>query len=203
MKVQSLFPTRIATGKLPHASALNRALRLDIREVSKQDSMGRQWCKENYPNGYTSYASLSDMHHRTPTFLDFASALQPFARKFARAQDWNLRGLELEMTACWINVMPPGARHGLHLHPHSVVSGVYYVDAPPGSVSLRLEDPRMAMYMNAPVREGDAGGLYHAIAPSEGSFVLFESWLRHEVPPNTSRKPRISISFNYDLATKS
>ncbi|MEI7573769.1 MAG: putative 2OG-Fe(II) oxygenase, partial [Phenylobacterium sp.] len=25
----------------------------------------------------------------------------------------------------------------------------------------------------------------------------WESWLRHEVPPNQARTPRISISFNY------
>jgi uncharacterized protein (TIGR02466 family) len=26
---------------------------------------------------------------------------------------------------------------------------------------------------------------------------LFESWLRHEVPPNPAASERISISFNY------
>jgi uncharacterized protein (TIGR02466 family) len=31
-----------------------------------------------------------------------------------------------------------------------------------------------------------------------GSLVLFESWLRHEVPPNPSGSPRISVSFNYN-----
>ena len=28
-------------------------------------------------------------------------------------------------------------------------------------------------------------------------LVLFESWLRHEVPPNPVAAERISISFNY------
>ncbi|MGH8236944.1 MAG: TIGR02466 family protein [Steroidobacteraceae bacterium] len=31
-----------------------------------------------------------------------------------------------------------------------------------------------------------------------GSLVLFESWLRHQVPPNPAASPRISISFNYN-----
>ena len=30
-----------------------------------------------------------------------------------------------------------------------------------------------------------------------GRVVLFESWLRHEVPPNQSSSERVSISFNY------
>jgi uncharacterized protein (TIGR02466 family) len=30
-----------------------------------------------------------------------------------------------------------------------------------------------------------------------GQVVLFESWLRHEVPPNPSSADRVSISFNF------
>ena len=33
--------------------------------------------------------------------------------------------------------------------------------------------------------------------PAPGTLILFESWLRHEVPPNQARQDRISISFNY------
>jgi uncharacterized protein (TIGR02466 family) len=32
---------------------------------------------------------------------------------------------------------------------------------------------------------------------SAGQLFLFESWLRHEVPPNPVKGERISISFNY------
>ena len=35
------------------------------------------------------------------------------------------------------------------------------------------------------------------LTPAPGSVFLWESWLRHEVPPNRARTPRISISFNY------
>jgi len=36
------------------------------------------------------------------------------------------------------------------------------------------------------------------IKPQAGHVVLFESWMRHEVPQNQSPTERISISFNYD-----
>jgi uncharacterized protein (TIGR02466 family) len=173
---------------------LNRQLLSEIEHFRRQDKMGRDWSKKNYRGGYTSYGSLGDMHHRAPGFARFADALQPEAERFARAQGWEMRGLRLEMTACWMNVMPRHTYHTLHLHPHSVLSGAYYVSTPPGSVSLKLEDPRMGLYMTAPVRP-----VYHEIRPRAGSFVLFESWLRHEVPPNDSLQPRVSISFNYSL----
>ena len=36
------------------------------------------------------------------------------------------------------------------------------------------------------------------LKPQAGHVVLFESWMRHEVPQNQSSTERISISFNYD-----
>jgi len=35
------------------------------------------------------------------------------------------------------------------------------------------------------------------VAARTGAVVLFESWLRHEVPANESAGERVSISFNY------
>lgn len=180
---------------LKGGAALNKKLLAEIESFSSQDKMGRDWSKENYRGGYTSYASLSDMHHRAPGFSTLADLLAPHARQFAKSQRWEMRGLELEMTACWINIMPKHTYHTLHLHPHSVISGTYYVSVPKGSVSLRLEDPRMAHYMNAPVGKN----VYHEAKPRSGGFILFDSWLRHEVPPNQSNSPRISVSFNYSL----
>ena len=197
-----LFPTTIAQGELPKAGTLNRTLEKEILEFQQQDKVGRSWSHENYRGGYTSYASLNDLHYRTPTFSRFAELMQPLAEKFARAQGWSLKGNILEMNSLWMNVMPRHTYHTLHLHPHSVISGAYYVKSPKGSVSLKLEDPRMGLYMNAPVREGKNSELYHRVDADAGTFVLFESWLRHEVPPNQSETPRISLSFNYSLASR-
>jgi uncharacterized protein (TIGR02466 family) len=35
------------------------------------------------------------------------------------------------------------------------------------------------------------------VQATAGKVVLFESWLRHEVPPNPAAAERVSISFNY------
>jgi uncharacterized protein (TIGR02466 family) len=34
--------------------------------------------------------------------------------------------------------------------------------------------------------------------PKAGEFILFEGWMKHEVPPHRGNKPRVSISFNYE-----
>ena len=35
------------------------------------------------------------------------------------------------------------------------------------------------------------------VKPQVGDVLLWESWLRHEVPMNLSEEDRISVSFNY------
>ncbi len=199
IKFEKLFPTVIARGSLSGALALNKEIIKDIGELSSQDSVGKAWSKENYKGGYTSYASLNDLQFRTRAFSKFAELMQSHVNAFAKAQGWKLKGNRLEMSSFWMNVMPKNVYHTLHLHPHSAISGAYYVNAPEGSVPLRIEDPRMGFYMNAPVRESKGSGLYREVPAVAGTFVLFESFLRHEVPPNRSEKPRLSLSFNYSL----
>lgn len=203
MPTETIFPTLIQTGNLKFSAKWNEALLKEIFALQKQDRLGQDWSKANYPNGYTSYASLSDLPFRTPRFSELSDALQPEAENFAKVQGWKLKGLTLRMDSCWMNIMPKHTTHSLHLHPHSVISGTYYVSTPPGSVALRLEDPRMPYYMAAPVREKKGMGLFHEVVPKPGAFVLFESWLRHEVPPNRSNAPRVSVSFNYSLESGS
>jgi uncharacterized protein (TIGR02466 family) len=91
--------------------------------------------------------------------------------------------------------------HSWHLHPLATISGTYYVQTPRGASGLKLEDPRLERFMAAPPRKANcrAENKPWIVIPAEaGNLVLFESWLRHEVPPNASSKERISISFNYN-----
>jgi uncharacterized protein (TIGR02466 family) len=71
---------------------------------------------------------------------------------------------------------------------------------PPGSGAIRLEDPRLSMMMAAPVRRDDAPEdlrPFAAVEPRPGLFLMWESWLRHEVLAGTARSDRLSISFNF------
>ena len=99
----------------------------------------------------------------------------------------------LKLDSLWINVLKPGGTHSGHLHPHSVVSGTFYVAVPPGSGALKLEDPRLPMLMAAPPREGT----FVYAEPHAGDVFLWESWLRHEVMPHAGKGERVSVSFNY------
>jgi uncharacterized protein (TIGR02466 family) len=56
------------------------------------------------------------------------------------------------------------------------------------------------MMMATPPRSKDAPEELRQFiygAPKVGDVLLWESWLRHEVPMNMSEGDRVSVSFNY------
>ncbi len=200
---QSFFPTVIYQADLQRSGALafNRLLLREIAQLCVDDVAGRRWSAKNYPAGYTSYASLSRLHQISPTFATLERKLTKHVLKYAAALAFDLDGRKLAMTDCWVNVMPKHAVHGSHLHPLSTISGTYYVQTPRGCAGLKFEDPRLDRYMAAPPRRRDAPAQRQAwvTMPAEaGKVTLFESWLRHDVPPNTQAAERVSISFNYN-----
>jgi uncharacterized protein (TIGR02466 family) len=202
MTTQVLFPTLVYQERLSRRGwrALNARLLRECRQLSADDAAGRRWSARNYPGGYSSYNSAHRMHRLSPTFALLARELDQHVARFARRLQLDLAARALTMTDCWVNVMGRGAVHGLHLHPLSTISGTYYVAVPEGSPGLKFEDPRLERFMASPPRLSGArraNRQWVILSARAGHVVLFESWLRHEVTPNTQAAERVSISFNY------
>jgi uncharacterized protein (TIGR02466 family) len=181
--------------------SFNDRLLLECRQYREDDSAGQAWSATRYPGGYTSYGSLSRMHTISPTFALLERTLRRHVNRFARSLEFDLDGRELAMTDCWINIMPRQVVHSLHLHPLSTISGTYYVRTPRGAPGIKFEDPRLDRFMAAPPRRADCrpeNRPWVTVPAEAGTVVLFESWLRHEVPPNPVAAERVSISFNFN-----
>ena len=199
--IKTLFSTPLYHGSLLEKGNINiNELKKSCRSIAKDDVAGQDWCIENDYTGYTSYASLSDLAWRFPIFSDLEKVLEKHVKKFTQELDWDLRGKEIKLDDLWINILPEGGAHSSHIHPQSVISGTTYVEMPHRSSAIRFEDPRLTQMMAAPPRKKDARVMrkqFFYITPSVGDVLLWESWLRHEVPVNMSEKERISVSFNY------
>lgn len=171
--------------------------------IAEDDEAGQTWCEENGYAGYTSYASLDDLPWRFPVFKALEKALDKHVAAFCNELHFDLGDRKLKCNALWINILPQGGTHSSHIHPHSVISGTTYVAMPEGTSALKLEDPRHAMMMMAPLRRKDAPQELQPfiyLKPSVGEVLMWESWLRHEVPVNMAEDDRISVSFNYGWA---
>ena len=211
MPIHSFFPTRIHAATLPRgrAAALNALLLRECQQLALEDLAGRRWSRGNYPGGFTSYASANHMHRVSPTFARLERWIDGQVKRFVGELEFDLGDSkggnkggdrQLEMTDCWVNVMPRGVTHSLHLHPLSIISGTYYVQVPHGAPGLKFEDPRLDRYMGAPPRRANAGPANRSwvtLPAAPGKVLLFESWLRHEVVANPVARERVSISFNY------
>jgi uncharacterized protein (TIGR02466 family) len=198
--VETLFPTKLYRARLSGTAALNADLIRSIRALARDDAAGRAWSRENGYHGYTSYSSLNDLPWRDPDFAALKDQIDGHVTAFARELDVDLGAGKLELDSMWVNVLAPGGSHSGHIHPLSAISGTYYVDVPDGASALKLEDPRLPMMMAAPPqkqRVGKDNRRFVYLAPTPGTLLLWESWLRHEVPTNGAKTDRISVSFNY------
>ena len=201
-KIESLFVTRLYHAALSeHGPAIDPAeMEASCYSIAEDDEAGQEWCENNAYPGYTSYASLTDLPWRFPIFADLVKSLDAHVAGFAEDLEFDLDGRALVLEDLWINILPQGGTHSSHIHPHSVISGTTYVAMPDGASALKLEDPRSARMMAAPTRKKDARRelqIFIYQAPKVGDVLLWESWLRHEVPMNMSEDDRISVSFNY------
>ena len=197
--MQSLFSTLLYRAALS-AKVSTDELEASAYAIAEDDEAGQAWCEDNDFPGYTSYASLTDLPWRFPIFADVVKALDAHVAKFAEELAFDLGDKELTLEDIWINILPEGGIHTGHIHPHSVISGTTYVAMPEGTSALKLEDPRLQMMMAAPPRKADAPEAlrqFHYMRPSVGDVLLWESWLRHEVPMNMAEEERVSVSFNY------
>ncbi len=200
-KTKLLFSTPIYQAKLSEVG------KIDLLEIEKScwsiaqdDEAGQKWCEENNYPGYTSYASLSDLIWRSPIFEDLKKLLDLHVDQFSSELDFDLEGRDLRLEDVWINILAEGGSHSAHLHPNSIISGTIYISMPSETSAIKFEDPRHPMMMAAPARLINAKEYlkpFIYINPLVGEILLWESWLRHEVPTNMASQERISISFNY------
>ena len=186
-----LFATQLYEAELGD-NALLEELAYSIHALANDDIAGRNWSKEHRYAGYTSYASLNDLPRRDPAFSALGKLLTRHVTAFARDAGFDL-DRKPRLDSLWVNLLKAGGHHSGHIHPHSLFSGTLYVDVPPGSGSIRFEDPRLPMMMAAPPRRDS----FVTIDPHAGLVLMWESWLRHEVLSGTGRGARLSVSFNF------
>ena len=196
--MRPLFVTHLYEGDLGDERLLSE-LAHSIRSMARDDVAGRRWSSEHRYAGYTSYASLNDLPKRDPAFAELARLLSRHAQNYADECAFDL-ARKPRLDSLWVNLLKTGGQHSGHIHPHSIISGTFYVEVPAGSGAIRFEDPRLPLMMAAPTRQKDAPEEvqpFVTVQPRRGLLLMWESWLRHEVRPGRGRGERLSISFNF------
>jgi uncharacterized protein (TIGR02466 family) len=198
--ISQLFPTQLYRADNAVPALLNAALEVAAFELAQNDAAGNRWCEKHGYAGYTSFGSMAHLADHDPAFKKLEKILDRHALDFAKALQWDIGKRKPVCDSLWVNVLPEGGSHTGHIHTNSVISGTYYVKVPEGAGPIVYEDPRLGFKMAAPPLKKDAPQhlrSHVSVSPAEQSLLLWESWLRHEVPLNRAVGERISISFNY------
>ena len=108
-----------------------------------------------------------------------------------------------QLGAMWGVINGKGHANSTHNHPHSWISGVYYVKVPSESIragSLTFRDPNLARTFTRSFYRSVQSEVL-SITPLEGKMILFPAWCEHFVTSNQTDEDRISIAFNIDHHT--
>ncbi|PCJ27093.1 MAG: hypothetical protein COA96_04040 [SAR86 cluster bacterium] len=198
-----LFPTLIYEAWYQNYQAKKESLVSFNHKLRDEDTEGQRISAAQYPNGYTSYYSRTDLY-KLPELAELVAFLYKCADNFAHQHHWDTQNFEPVINALFTNINSKFSGHAEHLHPYSHISGVFYVKSEVGSPAISFKDPRMGRWMMPPAADGNrAENTFHAnILPDEGKLLMFPSWLEHGVPPNQLDSERISMSFNFEMQPK-
>lgn len=189
-QVLSLFPSLVwVTDLKPEAAAhLNKSLEDKIRKLL-----------EGKPNVAPGLPWQTDATlHKLPAFAELVTLIRSAARGALSMLTIDPVHA-FDITACWANIYPQGARNSQHMHPNNFLSGTYYVKVPKGSADINFHDPRPAATLLMPpfdIKRTQHMGNVRVVPSAAGRLVLFPAWLEHSVPANAQEDERISVSFN-------
>jgi len=165
---------------------------IEVKVLAALERMRRDLPKLEPGQGWQSEQTL----HEREEFRELASCVRDVAKSILRFLRVGYEAFEI--TGCWATVLTRGAAHKAHTHPNNFLSGVYYVRTGPGTDTINFHDPRtQTAVIRPPVVELTAENTDQVVVRvTNGTLLMFPSYLEHSVDANASEDERISISFN-------
>lgn len=181
MNIDLLFPSFIATEKMPNQNILS-----DIYDLRSKDEG-------------INVSNEGGWHSKDITLLFKDLFLQIEHRCNTLLSDFDIAG-NSKISSSWININKFKDFNRTHVHPGSFFSGVFYVKVPENSGSLIFENPNQLANNNfyglKLLNNNMINSTTYEFCPTENDLVVFNSHLPHFVKANYSNEDRISIAFN-------
>ena len=191
------YPTPVFEKEEAMPEDFNKRLEKWIIDYSKSNEESKNWSKQFYGAGFTSYGSDQKLHEKEEIFKELATGLVPHVKEFFTL----IKAFPPKKIACadmWCTINRPTSVHPRHIHPLSACSGTYYVNAEPEMGNINIHDPYDNRAMGA-MYQTDSPLAYdtYSINVKSRKAVMFPGWVSHSVQQNLSNKDRIGVSFNY------
>jgi uncharacterized protein (TIGR02466 family) len=165
---------------------------IDAKALAALEKLRRGLTTLEPGHGWQSEQTL----HQRDEFRELVSCVTSVAKSILRFL--RIGQEDFEVTGCWATVLAAGAIHKTHSHPNNFLSGVYYVRIHPGADAISFHDPRsQTRVIRPPVVELTSENTDQVVLRvTNGTLLMFPSYLEHSVDTNVSAEERVSISFN-------
>jgi uncharacterized protein (TIGR02466 family) len=193
-KIGYYFPTPIESSV--ELELAEKLLPIAKQYLSNENYITNMW---NYKNTYDGMFGLAKMDDVSP----FTNYVKERAYSFLHNCGYDSSTLKFSVQV-FFSEMFNGDFHRRHTHPNCVLSGILYLQTPENSAKLVVYDPKphrkfvslskSNVMMNVSNPEASWDRVF--FTPEVGSFLMWESWLEHEVPINQSIEGRITAVFN-------
>lgn len=140
----------------------------------------------------------NNVDHQNPVFKDLFEIFRLKVNEYIDTMNWNIYA---EIDNVWINVNYKNNSNRSHVHPNSILSGVFYINVPENSGSIFFENPSKTLFKtNLPFgsKNRDDPILNSEIRYDsiQKRLLIFPGFVPHFVDINNSNYERISIAFN-------
>lgn len=152
-----------------------------------------------YYNGRTTHGTGLDLT-KNPEFKPFTDFVISKGKQFLELQGFDPEPIRFN-PYFFLNSFEKGSAHPKHVHTQCNISGIFYLQTPPGSSKIRFIPNQpfrdfFDYFFHVKDKNNWFALSHYDYEPYAGLLLLWPAWLYHEVPPNDSVEPRISIVFN-------
>ena len=191
------FSTPVWATKIDNYKETNEEIYNYIKKMQTEDQSGI--VKSNVKGWHSKNFNLKDVE-----VINFINLISPNINQVLLDMNWDTNKQTGKISGMWSIINTGGASNARHHHGNSDISAAYYVRAPENCGEIVFYDPRPAPVYSHPIanKPNYLNAMVNSINPTEGSLVLFPSYLDHSVNANQSDDERIVISFNINLTAK-
>ncbi len=186
-----LFPTAMFTGKLPDITLCDR---IERRLRTLQKSGAGTTLRTDGLRAYMTPDNIQDL----PEMKDLVELVMAES-----ASVLDVLGIKRDshyITNMWANITHPNRRHGLHMHPNCVLSGLVYIKTPAKCGPTVFSSPRQ-MTKNLEFSyfvKNEFNADVFGMVPEKGRMLLWPSHVPHAVDEGRAEpsEDRIIVAFN-------
>ena len=176
----TVFPTPVQIYK--HEDSIEKELKyIENIEWTPQVANGNFKSKDSYLTKHESLKNITSF---------FKECIDDYCNTIMNSNQ------RLVITQLWGNRNPKGSKHHEHVHPNSIISGVFYLRQDPKLPPIQFSKSNQDSMKLDPRKYNSYNAETFLLPCTSGELILFPSNLRHSVPTNMGEDERISLSFN-------